>query len=435
MIKQQDLYQAFLTELQNLPAPSAQAVQLKISYPTTELVDWLSQQQLCPQLFWTRRNSDEQTAVVDSLKNWSSLSAAEDFLAHNASPFRIYGGWGFRAADYAVPWQNWPRAYFFLPRWELRQSTTESHLYLNLSQASENEVRLALQELSTAAPKPSRTHLDLPGSEQPAYPEWEELIQAAYREFASGTLQKIVLSRLHRVPQKGLSPQILKASAGATQAYRFWFSLTAQSHIFGVSPERLYARQGRQLYTEALAGTRPYPSNSREAEQLRTELLQSVKDKHEQEIVRAHLIQSLQTLSSNIHSSPLSVIPAGAVQHLYTHIQAELKQDVRDAQLAERLHPTPAVNGFPTALAHRRIQELEPHERGWYTGALGFCSREAAEWNVILRMGLIEQEQAHFFVGNGIVEGSDPREEWEELNAKYASLLALLGLAPSAVSL
>ncbi|MGL5309601.1 MAG: chorismate-binding protein, partial [Plesiomonas shigelloides] len=104
---------------------------------------------------------------------------------------------------------------------------------------------------------------------------------------------------------------------------------------------------------------------------------------------------------------------------------AQLRQ-ADDAQCLTWLHPTAAVAGLPREPARRFIHEHEPFERGWYAGSVGHISRERAEFTVAIRSALIQQNQVHLFAGAGIVPGSDPEAEWQEIERKAAGLRTLL---------
>ena len=89
-----------------------------------------------------------------------------------------------------------------------------------------------------------------------------------------------------------------------------------------------------------------------------------------------------------------------------------------DADLISALHPTPAVGGYPSDIAVHEIQRLEPFRRGWYAAPVGWVSRTGAEFAVAIRSGLVHGNTVSVYSGAGIVSGSVPAEEWEEIEAK-----------------
>lgn len=408
-------------------------LRLQLDLPARDLPAWLAAQDLFPRCFWTQRKGGLQTAAVGQLQGWSELAAVTAFLHTVADPqLRVYGGWAFQpGACLRSPWQDWPEALFFLPEAELRAESDGVSLRLNLS--AEPAARpAALQTLLArlCPPRPlsdAPLSLRLPLQHQPDRAAWQDMLTEALDLLGpAGPLDKLVLSRCSQSPMPDFDLRIMpRLLQTRRQAYYFWLQPRPDQVLWGASPERLYARQGERLQTEALAGTRPWSADPLTNLHLQRDLLASAKERAEQERVLQHLLQRLEHLSRSCRLNPLEIVVAGPVQHLYRRLEAELLPGVSDARLVAALHPTPAVNGFPAERSPRYIQQLEPHARGWYTGALGWVSAEAAEWAVTLRAALWQNQQQHFFTGAGIMPSSEPEAEWLELNAKLQSLLAL----------
>jgi isochorismate synthase EntC len=119
------------------------------------------------------------------------------------------------------------------------------------------------------------------------------------------------------------------------------------------------------------------------------------------------------------------------VVHLRTRISGVLREPLHVLELVERLHPTPAVGGVPTARALSWIAEHEPDERGWYAGPIGWVDAQGdGAFAVALRSGLLENHRASLYAGAGIVQGSDARSELNETRWKLQALLGALGVSP-----
>ncbi|MBF2053756.1 MAG: isochorismate synthase [Candidatus Sericytochromatia bacterium] len=408
-----------------------QQLRLLLDLTPAALPGWLAAQNLFPRCFWTQRKGAFQTAAVGQLQSWSDLTQVSAFLKTAPAELRVYGGWAFQpGACLRKPWQDWPEALFFLPEAELRAEADGVYLCLNLR--AEPAARPAALQGLLARLCPPRDLSDAPPRLQPLQHQpdrkaWQDMLQEALVLLSSsGPLDKLVLSRCSQSPMPDFDlrmiPRLLQTRR---QAYYFWLQPQPEQVLWGASPERLYARQGVCLQTEALAGTRTWSADPLTNHHLQRDLLASAKERAEQERVLQHLLQRLEPLSRSCRLNPLEIVVAGPVQHLYRRLEAELLPGVSDAQLVAALHPTPAVNGFPAERSPRYIQQLEPHARGWYTGALGWISADAAEWAVTLRAALWQNQQQHFFTGAGIMPSSEPESEWLELNAKLQSLLAL----------
>jgi menaquinone-specific isochorismate synthase len=117
-------------------------------------------------------------------------------------------------------------------------------------------------------------------------------------------------------------------------------------------------------------------------------------------------------------------------QHLWSPIRARTDAGVDLFELAERLHPTPATNGQPRHSASAWLQQAEPFERGWYTGAAGTLEPDlSGELWVLLRCARVCGNRAELYAGAGIVAGSDPVTEWDETEAKLRAMLSALQYA------
>jgi menaquinone-specific isochorismate synthase len=112
------------------------------------------------------------------------------------------------------------------------------------------------------------------------------------------------------------------------------------------------------------------------------------------------------------------------VQHLRTPIRATLSEERHVLDLVEALHPTPAVGGLPPELALETIRETEVFDRGWYAAPVGWIDGDGdGSFAVAIRSALARERTATLFAGAGIVDDSDPDEEWDELQLKYRPIL------------
>ena len=115
--------------------------------------------------------------------------------------------------------------------------------------------------------------------------------------------------------------------------------------------------------------------------------------------------------------------------HLSTPIRGRLAEEVSVLEVAERLHPTPAVGGTPRASALEFIRAQEQYPRGWYAGLVGVLGeRGDGELAVAIRSTLIEGDEARVFAGAGLVPASDPDAEYAETASKQRSILDALGV-------
>jgi len=278
-----------------------------------------------------------------------------------------------------------------------------------------------------AAPRPGV----LTRWDQPDFHKWSETVLLALESFRTGPLSKVVLARKSCLElTETVTPFALTEilAGGAPACFHFCLQPSATSGAFlGASPELLFRREGARLESEAVAGTRPRSLDTVEDARLESQLLQISKEQLEHRLVVESLTRTFQGLcSSSTQDEGPSVLKLSRVQHLRTAFSGELKSGVGDDEILKRFHPTPATCGFPCEDAVRFIAGNEPFDRGWYAGPFGCASREESEFAVAIRSMLWRGRHLHLYAGAGIVEGSDPEREWNELEDKISGVLHLL---------
>ncbi len=365
------------------------------------------------------------------------LRRLHDTLNVSSNGLRYYGG--FRFAGAGAPDSDWSLfgvSRFVVPRFELRTGPAGSQLSFHFKAAEMASGLMAewverlgamtfdAREWEDIIPPP------LSRADAPDRAGWERNVLTALDDFETGALEKIVLARKATFGFGGhLDPITLmhRLKSATPECFHFCYMPTSELAFVGASPERLYRREGRQVETEAVAGTRMRASEPAEDERLGRLLLQSEKDQREHAFVREGIRETLQPLCETfaMDESP-SLLKLARGQHLYTAVQGRLREGVGDADILAALHPTPALGGSPTAKALERITALEPFDRGWYAAPVGWVSRDAAEFAVAIRSGLVQPERLSLFSGAGIVRGSTPDNEWEEIELKIRDFIKVL---------
>jgi len=155
--------------------------------------------------------------------------------------------------------------------------------------------------------------------------------------------------------------------------------------------------------------------------------MNSDKERREHDVVVRTLAHQLEERCRHlvIEESP-SLLQLRNIQHLRTRVEGLLKEDQNDASLLEALHPTPAVGGSPRDRALAWIAREEPFDRGIFAAPVGWVSYDAAEFCVGIRSGLVQGNELVLYNGSGIVRGSNPDDEWDELENKMENFLQVL---------
>jgi len=252
-------------------------------------------------------------------------------------------------------------------------------------------------------------------------------------------LTKIVLARtlLIEEAQAFALHDVLARLGEGPSVTAFQVSLPAQAgrgaprHLVGATPELLLQKRGAAILSHPLAGSARRLEDAQADEQAARNLARSEKDQREHRLVVEYILDLLAPDCAEL-STPegTTLTTTRSMWHIGTRIEGRLKDpDTPAVVLAARLHPTPAVCGLPCARAAGLIRSLEPVERDFYAGAVGWCDRRGdGAWYVAIRCAELCGAQARLYAGAGIVLGSEPRAEAAETGAKFGALLAALGL-------
>ena len=444
---------ALLKKLNAWTASSEQAalgkfeiLRLEVAVEHAHPLEWLTLQDCSRKVFWESRSQKEQFAgigaaleVKDGKEGYEKiLLTVSDYLQNSPKTVRFFGGMRFDSkASTSTEWQDWGTAHFTLPMVELsivdEKATLACHIYHGEGMHEKQQILQKMLESVRAEEIsiPDSPVIRLERHDLPEYRQWCSLVEQGLENISTGKLDKVVLARaavFSLARDYDPTELLLQLRRQAPQAFHFCFQLAPNQAFLGITPELLYRRSGSKIESEAIASTRPRGQTLEEDERLATELRESEKEQREHLMVLERMESLLQQFCRKTERlSYLERLPLRYVQHLQSKVQGVLREEINDSDLLPAFHPTPAVSGVPDAEARALIRKLEPFDRGWYAGPVGWISSNQAEFAVGIRSGLLSGRTLRIFTGAGIVEGSVPEEEWREIEDKLQSWQHLLG--------
>ncbi|MDH6130787.1 isochorismate synthase [Kitasatospora sp. MAA4] len=289
------------------------------------------------------------------------------------------------------------------------------------------------EETPADAPAPSAGH-DWQVRPVPAPEVYEQSVAEAVALIRTYELSKVVLARALdlRSPEPiAVAPMLRRLARRDPGGYTFAVGLPERRTLIGASPELLLSRRGSRVVANPLAGSLPRAEDPAEDEQRARALLASAKDQHEHAVVVDAIHKALAPYCTTLDVPARPVlIRTAAMWHLSTTLVGELADpDTTALELACALHPTPAVCGEPTSRARQVIGDLEPFDRGLYTGMVGWSDAHGdGEWVVTIRCAEVAEHTMRLFAGAGIVGDSSPAAELAETSAKFRTLLHAAGV-------
>ncbi len=207
-------------------------------------------------------------------------------------------------------------------------------------------------------------------------------------------------------------------------------ALYNNSAILSSSPERLVQVHGNVIEVRPIAGTRPRGMGDEDLA-LSQALLAHPKERAEHvmliDLERNDLgricvpgtvdVDELMALESYAH-----------VHHIVSNVRGIKRPDVTPGQVIRAVFPGGTITGCPKVRCMEIIAELEQTARGPYTGAMGYLNHNGnMDLNILIRTIRVENGEAQFRVGAGIVADSVPDAELQETRAKARGLLLALG--------
>ncbi len=260
--------------------------------------------------------------------------------------------------------------------------------------------------------------------------DWTPRVERALAAIAGGRFDKLVISRRLRVDLPAgfrlqrmldwLQPRYPRCTQFAVRNGGYT--------LVGVSPERLASLRGRRLQVDAIGGSCARGAGAADDRRLAARLLRDAKSLREHRLVVEQITALLQPLCrSLVRPDRPGLLRLPTVQHLHSLISGQLRHELSLLRLASVLHPTPAVGGQPRRTALDWLLANGEQDRGWYSGALGWLDPHGGgELAVILRCGLLGQQQAELYAGAGIVAGSEPQQEFVETGWKLHTMIEAL---------
>ena len=428
-------------------APEDKIHRITIDIPSIDIINWFEKQDVEEKIFWSDRDSKFSVAGIhfaDKIENGTDQQHPELFekihgqLITADDSVKYYGGIKFdTASKVSERWKKFSTAVFILPRFELLKRNDGYQFVCNvilphdiqnqeliLSQVSHLDFSLEIHEENTFQ---SYQRVDYPNRE-----EWISRVQSSLDALNSDTYEKIVLARQTELTfQNELTPSSLmsKLLESTSNCFHFCFQLSKSNAFLGATPERLYYRKQDILKCEAVAGTRSRGDDERHDRSLGDELLRSKKDIREHKYVIDSILESLTNYIDKKEKPSVGdvlLVQLAKVQHLIKRFRFKLHDTTSDFDLVNSLHPTAAVGGYPKQNIFKEIAKLEQFDRGWYAAPIGWISKNTSEFAVAIRSGLIDNNRLTLYSGAGIIDGSIPESEWDEIENKISNYLKIL---------
>jgi anthranilate synthase component I len=203
--------------------------------------------------------------------------------------------------------------------------------------------------------------------------------------------------------------------------------------LAGASPEPLVKVQGRRVETRPIAGTYPRGASEEEDRRLAERLLNDPKERAEHvmlvDLGRNDLGRVCEYGSVRVDEL-MQVETYSHVLHIVSQVSGTLRVGVGAMEVLRAALPAGTLSGAPKVRAMQIIDELEPHKRGSYGGAIGYLSWTGdLDTAIHIRTVVVKDGQVHVQAGGGTVADAKPANEYNESVNKAKAIFRAVQLA------
>jgi anthranilate synthase component 1 len=257
--------------------------------------------------------------------------------------------------------------------------------------------------------------------------DFEDAVRKCVEYIRAGDIFQVVISQRLELDIRSDPFEIYRTLRVVNPSPFMFFLRTPEVTLVGSSPEIMCRVVDGKITVRPLAGTRRRGETEEDDRRLADELLADPKERAEHVMLVDLGRNDVGRVAryGTVELSDVMVIERYShVMHITSNVTGELA-DGKDAFDALRAClPAGTVSGAPKVRAMQIIDELEPHRRGPYAGAVGYFDYSGnMDTCIALRTLVVQGNKAYVQAGAGIVADSVPELEFQETLNKARGLL------------
>lgn len=263
------------------------------------------------------------------------------------------------------------------------------------------------------------------------YDDYLKIVEKGIAHCRRGDVFQVVLSRSFSQPFSGDEFNVYRSLRSINPSPYMFFADYGDYRLFGSSPEaQLIVKQGKAVI-HPIAGT--YQKTGDEAVDQAAEQALLLDPKENAEHI---MLVDLARNDLSRHAQKVQVETFREVHryshviHLVSKVTGEVGREASPFSLLADTFPAGTLSGAPKVRAMQIIQENEPTPREWYGGAIGLVEFTGGlNMAIMIRSFLSREQSLHYRAGAGIVVGSNPDSECQEIQHKLRALRTAIKLA------
>jgi anthranilate synthase component 1 len=262
---------------------------------------------------------------------------------------------------------------------------------------------------------------------------FEKAVEQCVEYIRAGDVFQVVFSQRLQTPISAHPFEIYRYLRVVNPSPFMFYVRTPSVTLVGSSPEVMVRVVNGQITVRPLAGTRRRGASEDEDRRLAEELLADPKERAEHvmlvDLGRNDVGRVSRYRSVDV-TDVMTIERYSHVMHITSNVTGQLAEGKNAFDALQACLPAGTVSGAPKVRAMEIIDQVEPHRRGPYAGAVGYVDFSGnMDTCIALRTIVIHDGIAYVQAGAGIVADSVPEAEWNETLNKAKGLLKAIELA------
>ncbi|NLN33813.1 MAG: anthranilate synthase component I family protein [Flavobacteriaceae bacterium] len=261
--------------------------------------------------------------------------------------------------------------------------------------------------------------------------EYKELVQKCKDHCQRGDVFQIVPSKRFIQKFSGDEFNVYRTLRSVNPSpYLFYFDY-GDFKIFGSSPEAQLVINNRIVEIHPIAGTVKRTGNDEEDAVLAKKLSNDQKEKSEHVMLVDLARNDLSRNARNVRVEVFREVQYFShVIHLVSKVTGEIQKEIHPFQVVADNFPAGTLSGAPKYKAMSLLEKYENVNRDFYGGAIGFMGFDGSfNHAIIIRSFVSKNHHLYYQAGAGVVSGSVPENELQEVYNKLGALNKALELA------
>ena len=263
--------------------------------------------------------------------------------------------------------------------------------------------------------------------------QFESMVQRIIEYVHAGDAFQVVPSQRFTAPAPVEAFSIYRGLRVVNPSPYMYFLDFGDFEIAGASPEPLLKVTGRRVETRPIAGTYPRGGTDEEDRERAEELLRDPKERAEHvmlvDLGRNDLGRVCEYGTVRVDEL-MAVETYSHVLHIVSQVSGRLREGITAMDALRATLPAGTLSGAPKVRAMQIIDELEPHKRGSYGGAIGYLGFNGdLDTAIHIRTVVVKDGAIHVQAGGGTVADAKPDYEYRESVQKAKAIFSAVEMA------